>query len=149
MLSISVVILVAKSCPTLVTPRTVACQASLLVGFPRQEYRSGLPFPSPGDLPWPRNRTRVSCIAGIFFTNWITSEISNFLVYLGLFLRFSLCLFPLSVYSGASIILLNCGKFIVCFNIYLSYFLLHRYNIFRFAWESCYDLVPWFLLQAW
>ena len=33
------------------TPRTVACQASLSMGFSRQEYRSGLPFPSPGDLP--------------------------------------------------------------------------------------------------
>ena len=32
---------------------TVACQASLSMGFPRQEYWSGLPFPSPGDLPDP------------------------------------------------------------------------------------------------
>ena len=31
----------------------VACQASLLMGFSRQEYWSGLPFPSPGDLPDP------------------------------------------------------------------------------------------------
>ena len=45
--------LVAKSCPTLVTPWTVACQAPLSMGFPRQEYWSGLPFPSPGDLPGP------------------------------------------------------------------------------------------------
>ena len=45
--------LVCKSCPTLVTPWTVACQASLSMGFPRQEYWSGLPFPSPGDLPNP------------------------------------------------------------------------------------------------
>ena len=33
------------------TPWTVACQASLSMGFSRQEYWSGLPFPSPGDLP--------------------------------------------------------------------------------------------------
>ena len=33
------------------TSWTVACQASLSMGFPRQEYWSGLPFPSPGDLP--------------------------------------------------------------------------------------------------
>ena len=39
--------LVAKSCPTLVTPWTVACQAPLSMGFSRQEYPgSGLPFPS-------------------------------------------------------------------------------------------------------
>ena len=33
------------------TPWTAACQAPLSVGFSRQEYWSGLPFPSPGDLP--------------------------------------------------------------------------------------------------
>ena len=33
------------------TPWTVARQAPLSMGFPRQEYWSGLPFPSPGDLP--------------------------------------------------------------------------------------------------
>ena len=32
------------------TPWTVACQAPLSIGFPRQEYWNGLPFPSPGDL---------------------------------------------------------------------------------------------------
>ena len=35
------------------TPWTVACQASPSVGFSSQEYWSGLPFPSPGDLPDP------------------------------------------------------------------------------------------------
>ena len=33
------------------TPWTVAHQAPLSMGFSRQEYWSGLPFPSPGDLP--------------------------------------------------------------------------------------------------
>ena len=36
-----------------VTPWTVARQAPLSMGFSRQEYWSGLPFPSPGDLPDP------------------------------------------------------------------------------------------------
>ena len=36
-----------------VTPWTVAYQASQSMGFFRQEYWSGLPFPSPGDLPNP------------------------------------------------------------------------------------------------
>ena len=42
--------LVPKSCPTLSTPWTarVLCQAPLSMGFPRQEYWSGLPFPSLG-----------------------------------------------------------------------------------------------------
>ena len=43
--------LVAELCLTLDTPWTVACQAPLSLGFSRQEYWSGLPFPSPGDLP--------------------------------------------------------------------------------------------------
>ena len=34
-------------------PWTVARQAPLSMGFSRQEYWSGLPFPSPGDLPNP------------------------------------------------------------------------------------------------
>ena len=45
--------LVTKSCPTLETSWTVACQAPLSMGFSRQEYWSGLPFPSPGNLPDP------------------------------------------------------------------------------------------------
>ena len=43
--------LVAESCPTLLTPWTVAWQAPLSMEFPRQEYWSGLSFPSPRDLP--------------------------------------------------------------------------------------------------
>ena len=39
--------LVAKSCLTLATTWTVACQAPLSMGFSRQERWSGLPFPSP------------------------------------------------------------------------------------------------------
>ena len=39
-------------------PWTVARQALLSMGFPRQEYWSGLPFPSPGDLPNPGIKPR-------------------------------------------------------------------------------------------
>ena len=42
--------LVGKSGPTLVTPWTGAHQAPRSMGFSRQEYWSGLPFPSSGDL---------------------------------------------------------------------------------------------------
>ena len=44
---------VAQSCLTLATPWTVAHQAVLSMGFSRQEYWSGLPFPSPRGLPSP------------------------------------------------------------------------------------------------
>ena len=50
--------LVTKSCPTLVTPWTAACQDPLFMGFSSQEYWSGLPFPSPGDLPDPGIKPR-------------------------------------------------------------------------------------------
>ena len=45
--------LVTKLCLTLLTLWTLDRQAPLSMGFSRQEYRSGLPFPSPGDLPDP------------------------------------------------------------------------------------------------
>ena len=63
--------LVAKLCPTLVTPWVVAHQAPLSMGFSRQEYWSGLPFPSPGDLTDPgiEPKSPVSpALAGGFFT---------------------------------------------------------------------------------
>ena len=41
-----------KLCPTAAL-WTIACQAALSMGFSRQEYWNGLPFPSPGDLPDP------------------------------------------------------------------------------------------------
>ena len=44
--------------------------------FLRQEYWSGLPFPSPGDLPDP-GWTQVSCLAGGFFTIWAPREAPN------------------------------------------------------------------------
>ena len=44
---------VAKLCPTLATPRTVACQAPLSMGFSRKEHWSGLPLSSSGELPNP------------------------------------------------------------------------------------------------
>ena len=53
------------------TPWTVACQAPLSMGFSRQEYWSGLPCPSPGDLPDPgiRPTSLVSpALTGGFFT---------------------------------------------------------------------------------
>ena len=44
-------VFILKLCPTLATPWTVAHQAPLSMRFSRQGYWSGLPFPSPGDLP--------------------------------------------------------------------------------------------------
>ena len=45
--------------PLFATPRAIAHQAPLSMGFPRQEYWSGLPFPTPGDLP--EQSTTMGC----------------------------------------------------------------------------------------
>ena len=60
--------LVSESCPTLCDPWAVACHAPLSMGFPRQEYRIGLPFPPPQDLPGPGIEPWSSALAGGFFT---------------------------------------------------------------------------------
>ena len=54
----SMCVSVTHSCPTLVTPWTADLQAPLFMGFFRQGYWSGLPFPSPGDLPDPEIEPR-------------------------------------------------------------------------------------------
>ena len=113
----AVLCLVAQSCPILCNPvDCIAHQGPLFMGFSSQEYWSGLPCPTPGDLPnpgikprfclphhrhilyclnhqgrprrqewvaypfsrdssWPRNETRVLCIACGFFTSWTTREV--------------------------------------------------------------------------
>ena len=48
-----VCVLVAQLCPTLCDPMDCGLQAPLSMGFSRQEYWSGLPFPSPEELPNP------------------------------------------------------------------------------------------------
>ena len=56
---------------------TVVCQALLFVGFSRQEYWSGWPFPPPGDLPEPGLNLGLftpPALAGKFFTTSTTWE---------------------------------------------------------------------------
>ena len=50
------------------TPWTVACQSPPSMGFLRQEFWSGLPFPSPRDLPDPGIKAASPALAGGFFT---------------------------------------------------------------------------------
>ena len=63
-------------CPTLCNLIDCTCQAPLPMGFSRQEYWSGLPFPPPGDLPHPGIESASlssPALAGGFFTtstNW-------------------------------------------------------------------------------
>ena len=63
-------------------PWTIAHQAPLSMGFSRQEYRSGLPFPSPGDLPNPgiESGSLLSpALAGVFFTSSTTWEAQRYI----------------------------------------------------------------------
>ena len=60
--------LVTQACLILVTPWTVACQDPLSMGFPRQEYWSGLPFSSPKDLPDLGIQPASPVFTGGFFT---------------------------------------------------------------------------------
>ena len=73
------------------TPWTIAHQVPLSTAFPKQECWSGLPFPSPGDLPNPRIKLRSPALAGKFFTTEPPGESWNniytmelYLYYLGL-----------------------------------------------------------------
>ena len=50
---------VVHLCPTLCHPMDSTHQALLSMGFSRQEYWSGLLFPSPGHLPWRRTRDQI------------------------------------------------------------------------------------------
>ena len=59
--------LVAKSCLTLLRPKTLSWQAPLPMGFTRKEYWSGLPFPSAGDLPDPGIKPMSPALADGFF----------------------------------------------------------------------------------
>ena len=62
-------LLLLLSCVQLfATPWTVARQAPLSIGFPQREYWSGLPFPSPGELPDPEIEPVSLALACGFFT---------------------------------------------------------------------------------
>ena len=66
------------------TPWTVAHQAALSMEFSRQEYWSGLPFPTPGNLPDPEIKLMSfafpALVGGLFTTN-ATWEASFFIIY--------------------------------------------------------------------
>ena len=63
---------VAKSYPTLCNPMDCSPPGSSVHGFSRQEYWSGLPFPSPGESSQSRDLTWVSCIGRWNLHHWTT-----------------------------------------------------------------------------
>ena len=66
--------LVAKSCPTLcVSMDHIACQATLSLGFPRQQYWSGSPFPSSRSLPDSGSKPGSLALQAVF-SDWTSRE---------------------------------------------------------------------------
>ena len=64
------------------TPGTVALQAPLSMGFPSQEYGSGLLFPSPTGSSWLRDRTQVSCISRQILYHWPLGKPVHFIKFI-------------------------------------------------------------------
>ena len=60
--------------PLFVTSWAIACQAPLFIGFSRQEYWSGLLFPSPGNLPDLGIKPGSPALQAVSFTVWATRE---------------------------------------------------------------------------
>ena len=65
---------VAQSCLTLCDPMDCSLPGSSIHGISRQEYWSGLPFPSSGDLPDPGIEAGSLALQGRLFTIWATRE---------------------------------------------------------------------------
>ena len=108
--------LVTKSCLTLCNH-----QAPLSMGFFRQEYWSGLPFPSPGDLPNPGIESTSPALADGVFTTEPPGE-------LRVLLPSSLFTFPAPHSSRCSIN--ACGiKLNALYTFYFCYFSLHQNNV--------------------
>ena len=73
--SIAAVVLLLSCVRLFVTPCTIVHQTPLSMGFPRQEYWSGLPFPSPG-IFLTQELIHVFCFAGRFFTTAPPGDLS-------------------------------------------------------------------------
>ena len=74
-------VFVAQSSPTLCDPMDcITCQVPLSTEFCRQEYWNELLCPPPGDLPNPGIEPEF-CIAGRFFTMWITTSLKSTFIF--------------------------------------------------------------------
>ena len=132
-----------QMCLLFMTQWTVACQAPLSMGFSRQEYWSGLPYPLPGDLPnWeikPRS-LRSPALTGRFFTTSITWETQN-IEHLDIFVfqiydKYFLSFHGLPFYSVHSVLL--CTKVVL---------LLVCFSKVHFIYFFCCFLCLWYHIQ--
>ena len=90
------------------TPWTVAYQAPPSIGFSRQEYWSGLPFPSPGDLPDPGIKPRSPTFQADALTSEPRASVYMYTIYI-----YAMCIYMYTIYIYVYIcngILLNHKK---------------------------------------
>ena len=83
-------VLVSQSCSTPCDPRTVTLQAPLSVEFSRQQYWSGLPFPSPRNHPYPGIKPGSPALQVIYHLKHQGSPCS--LIDPHIFCKFSFCI---------------------------------------------------------
>ena len=79
-------------------PWTAARRTPLSMGFPRQEYWSWLPFPTPGESSRARNKTSISCIGRQILYHWSTREAPH-AYYLDSFFVFVIILFFFNLWA--------------------------------------------------
>ena len=120
------------------TPWPVACQVPLSMEFSRQEYWSGLPFPSSGDLPDPGIEPIFLAFpaspawAGWFFTSWTTGEAH--MPYI--------CVYYSCVYTYAMhIVFVCCVHYVyvlICAYMYLHYVCLYITPVCIHVMHACW-----------
>ena len=120
---------VAQSCLTFCNPMHCSPPGSF-VGFSRQEYWSGLPFPSPGDLPDPGIEPRSPTFIGRHFNLWATREAPTII----------LPYFP-DTTRGPTVAKLICPYSKLCISNHLHFFCF-LYNVSHFLmlqlhWKRC------------
>ena len=79
--------LVAWSCPTLCDPMDCSPPGSSVHGILQARRLKWVGIPFSRGSSWPRDQTRVSCIAGRFFTIWVTREARREGLQMSLYLR--------------------------------------------------------------
>ena len=80
-------------------PWTVAHQAPLSTRILQARILEWVAMPSSWGSPQPRNQTRVSCIAGRFFTNWATREVS-FPIYRCIYIHICVYIYTAFFFQG-------------------------------------------------
>ena len=110
--------LVAKLCPALATPWTVAHQAPLSIGFPRQEYWGGLAFLSPGDLPDSGIKPRSPALKSGFFTAQPLGSPSDSVKHTNIFFFFQI-LYLYSYYKVLSVVPCAIQKVLIGYLFYI------------------------------